>query len=414
MTRSAGYWTGNFAIFGLCLWIIRCRIVDNSLRVEILGDLRGIDAGAWDECAGSKNPFLQHAFLLALEESGCVGGSTTWRPQHLAVYRGNRLVGAVPLYLKFDSYGEYVFDWAWAQAYQRAGMQYYPKLVAAIPFTPVSGKRFLVAPGENFTEIAGLLTDSALQHARKLNVSSLHWLFTSGQDTQLLEQHDHLRRTGYQFHWCNEGYESFDDFLVSFSSTKRKKIKRERRHVREAGVSLEIIEGEDMTDELWNRFYAFYRSTIECRGAIPYLNPGFFKQIGRTMADNIVLVLAKHDDKYVAGALNLKGDDTLFGRYWGSVGEFNSLHFETCYYRAIEYCIDKGLTRFEAGAQGEHKLSRGFLPSKTWSAHWLSHPEFTQAVAEFLNREHQGIEHYVNVLQSHSPFRQPDKTSDND
>lgn len=197
--------------------------MSSSLRVEILEGLRDIGAAEWDECAGGYNPFLRHAFLLALENNGCVGGSTTWRPQHLAVYRGNKLVGAVPLYLKFDSYGEYVFDWAWAEAYQRAGMRYYPKLVAAIPFTPVSGKRFLVAPGEDFSEIADLLTNSALQHASKLKVSSLHWLFTNEQDTRFLEDHDHLRRTGFQFHWCNNGYESFDDFLTSFSSAKRKR-----------------------------------------------------------------------------------------------------------------------------------------------------------------------------------------------
>ena len=385
--------------------------MDSSLRVEVLDDLHQIDASEWDNCAGSKNPFLRHAFLVALEKHGCVGSNTAWRPQHLAVFRGDRLVGAVPLYLKFDSYGEYVFDWAWADAYQRAGMQYYPKLVAAVPFTPVSGKRMLVAPGEDFTEIAGLLVDSALQHARNLKVSSLHWLFTPEADTLLLEDHDHLRRTGYQFHWCNEGYKSFDNFLASFSSAKRKKIKRERRHVREADVTLEVFEGKELTNEHWQQFYTFYRSTIECRGAIPYLNLAFFKDIGTTMADNIVMVLAKHDGKTVAGALNLKGDDTLFGRYWGSLGEFNSLHFETCYYRAIEYCIDKGLQRFEAGAQGEHKLSRGFLPSKTWSAHWLSHPEFSQAVSRFLQREHQGIDDYVDVLQSHSPFRQSGGTS---
>ncbi len=387
--------------------------MNNSLRVEVLDDLRDIDAGDWDNCAGSENPFLRHAFLLALEKHGCVGSNTAWRPQHLAAYRGDQLAGAVPLYLKFDSYGEYVFDWAWADAYQRAGMQYYPKLVAAVPFTPVSGKRMLVAPGEDFAEIAGLLVDSALQHARKLKVSSLHWLFTSEADTRLLEEHEHLRRTGYQFHWCNASYKSFDDYLASFSSAKRKKIKRERRYVREADVSLEVIEGRELTDELWQRFYTFYRSTIECRGAIPYLNLAFFQEIGRTMAENVVMVLARHDGETVAGALNLKGENTLYGRYWGSLGEFNSLHFETCYYRAIEYCIDNGLQRFEAGAQGEHKLSRGFLPSKTWSAHWLSQPEFSQAVSRFLQREHHGIDSYVDVLQSHSPFRQSGGTSGN-
>lgn len=385
----------------------------NTLRVEIVDDLRAIDAGDWDRCAGTENPFLRHAFLSALENHDCVGNNTAWRPQHLVVYRGKRLAGAVPLYLKFDSYGEYVFDWAWADAYQRSGMHYYPKLVAAVPFTPVSGNRLLIAPAEDRAEIAGLLVDSALQHAHKLKVSSLHWLFTSEADTHLLQDHGHLRRTGYQFHWSNQGYQSFDDFLASFSSAKRKKIKRERRHVREADVSLEVLEGEELTSDHWQQFFTFYRSTIECRGATPYLNLGFFEEIGSTMADHIVMVLASHDGEIVAGALNLKGEHTLFGRYWGCRGEFNSLHFETCYYRAIEYCIDKGLRRFEAGAQGEHKLSRGFLPSKTWSAHWLSHPEFSQAVSSFLDREHQGIDDYVDVLQSHSPFRQPDGTSGN-
>jgi len=383
--------------------------MSDSLRAVIVEDLRDINADHWNTCAGTENPFLQHAFLLALQETGCVGGNSAWRPQHVALYRGNQLAGAVPLYLKFDSYGEYVFDWAWADAYQRAGVQYYPKLVSAVPFTPVSGKRLLVSLGEDYKEIAGHLVRHVLSVARKLEVSSLHWLFCSDQDTLFLEGHSHLRRTGYQFHWCNNGYESFDDFLASFSSAKRKKIKRERRHVYEAGVSLKVLEGSEITDKLWHRFYDFYRSTIEFRGAIPYLNLDFFKRIGQTMTENIVMVLAKHENEYVAGALNLKGNDALFGRYWGSLSEFNSLHFETCYYRAIEYCIDKGLERFEAGAQGEHKLSRGFLPSKTYSAHWLSHPEFYRAVSEFLEREHQGIDDYVEVLQSHSPFRQSDE-----
>lgn len=383
--------------------------MSNTLRVEMIDGLHRIDATQWDHCAGNENPFLRYAFLAALEKHGCVGNATAWRPQHLVVCRKNRLVGAVPLYLKFDSYGEYVFDWAWADAYQRAGMHYYPKLVAAIPFTPVSGNRILVAPDEEYLEIANLLAASALNLAKKLKVSSLHWLFTSEVDTTLLEEHSHLRRTGYQFHWHNNNYKSFDDFLASFSSAKRKKVKRERRYVREADVNLEVIEGRELTGEHWEIFHSFYRSTIEYRGAIPYLNLAFFKEIGETMPENIVMVFASHDGNIVAGALNLKGNDTLFGRYWGCLGEFNSLHFETCYYRAIEYCIEKGLKRFEAGAQGEHKLSRGFLPTKTWSAHWLSHPEFSQAVSNFLDHEHQGVDDYVDVLQSHSPFRHSDE-----
>ena len=310
---------------------------NNTIRLEVIDDLHNIDAGDWDRCAGNENPFLCHAFLLALENQGCVGSDTAWRPQHLTTYRGNRLAGVVPLYLKFDSYGEYVFDWAWADAYQRSGMHYYPKLVAAVPFTPVSGKRLLVTPDEDIDEIAQFLVDGALQLARHLKVSSLHWLFTSESDTRLLENHDHLRRTGYQFHWRNNSYNSFNDFLASFSSAKRKKIKRERRFVYEANVKLEVLEGKDLTEEQWQQFYTFYRSTIECRGATAYLNLGFFIEIGRTMANQIVMVLATHNGEIVAGALNLKSSTTLFGRYWGSLGEFNSLHFETCYYRAIEY-----------------------------------------------------------------------------
>ena len=379
--------------------------MSTTLSVEIIEDLRAVDPDQWDSCAGNNLPFLRYAFLAALEAQGCVGSNTGWRPQHLLVTRGKQLVGATPLYLKYDSYGEYVFDWAWADAWQRAGMNYYPKLVAAVPFTPVSGARILVAPSEDYEQIAGLLVGAALELAKRLKVSSLHWLFTTERDTRLLEDHDHLRRTGYQFHWCNDAYTSFDDFLASFSSAKRKKIKRERRHVRDAGVTLEIIEGRQMNDALWHRFYTFYRSTIECRGAIPYLNLAFFEEIGRTMSENIVMVFAKHEGEYIAGALNFKSDNTLFGRYWGCLGEFNGLHFETCYYTAIEYCIDKGLERFEAGAQGEHKLSRGFLPSKIWSAHWLSHPRFYRAISEFLDREHHGVDNYVDILQSHSPFR---------
>jgi hypothetical protein len=343
--------------------------------------------------------------LLALEQTGCVGDGTAWQPRHLLLIEKGTLVGAVPLYLKYDSYGEYVFDWAWANAYQQNGLSYYPKLVAAVPFTPVTGSRMLANPGEHQDTIRRQLIEAALALANSLNVSSLHWLFTPSSETGLLVQHQHLKRTGYQFHWANAGYSSFDDFLETFSSSKRKKVKRERRHVRDAGIEMEIVEGRAIDDSLWRKFYAFYRSTIECRGAIPYLNLDFFREIGRSMADNIVLVLARQEDRYVAGALNLKGRDTLFGRYWGSLEEYNSLHFETCYYRAIDYCIENGLQRFEAGAQGEHKLSRGFLPSSTYSAHWLRHPEFYRAISEFLEREQHGVEDYVDLLERHSPYK---------
>lgn len=379
---------------------------DSSPRqIQLAKNIETVDAEQWNRLAGDQNPFLRHEFLLALEQTGCVGDGTAWQPRHLLLIEKGTLVGAVPLYLKYDSYGEYVFDWAWANAYQQNGLSYYPKLVAAVPFTPVTGSRMLANPGEHQDTIRRQLIEAALALANSLNVSSLHWLFTPSSETGLLVQHQHLKRTGYQFHWANAGYSSFDDFLETFSSSKRKKVKRERRHVRDAGIEMEIVEGRAIDDNLWRKFYAFYRSTIECRGAIPYLNLDFFREIGRSMADNIVLVLARQEDRYVAGALNLKGRDTLFGRYWGSLEEYNSLHFETCYYRAIDYCIENGLQRFEAGAQGEHKLSRGFLPSSTYSAHWLRHPEFYRAISEFLEREQHGVEDYVDLLERHSPYK---------
>lgn len=377
----------------------------SHIQVELAEHLAAVDADQWNRLAGEQNPFLRHEFLVALERSGCVGDGTAWRPHHLLLKDNDMLIGAAPLYLKYDSYGEYVFDWAWANAYQQNGLSYYPKLVVAVPFTPVTGSRLLALPGDNQDQIRDRLIEAVLALARSLNVSSLHWLFTPSTETNRLVANQHLRRTGYQFHWANDGYTSFEEFLKTFSSAKRKKVKRERRHVAEAGIEMVAVEGHVIDDDLWQQFYAFYRSTIECRGAIPYLNLDFFRQIGRTMPENIVMVLARKDGRYVAGALNLKGSDTLFGRYWGSLEEYNSLHFETCYYRAIDYCIKQGLQHFEAGAQGEHKLSRGFLPTRTYSAHWLKHPEFYRAISDFLEREQHGVEDYVDLLGRHSPYK---------
>lgn len=383
-------------------------ILESSYRIESVDKLAGIDKYEWNRLAGGGNPFLRYEFLSALEHSGCVGEGTGWLPQYMILMSGMRLAGAVPLYLKYNSYGEYVFDWAWANAYRQHGLNYYPKLVAAVPFTPVTGSRLLVDPDLDRNTVRMQLVAAVREHAKILGVSSLHWLFTPESETELLERQGHLRRSGYQFHWANNDYHTFDDFLGTFSSAKRKKVRRERRHVSDAGIEMKIIEGADMTEDLWRQFYAFYRSTIEYRGAIPYLNPDFFLEIGETMPGSIVLVMALHENRYVAGALNLKGVDTLFGRYWGSLQDFNSLHFETCYYRAIDYCIEHRLKRFEAGAQGEHKLSRGFLPTHTWSAHWLKHPEFYRVISEFLDREQHGVEDYVRLLQQHSPYKESD------
>jgi predicted N-acyltransferase len=378
------------------------------MQLSVTSSLDSVDPAQWNACAGG-NPFLRHEFLSALERTGCVGPGTGWEPQHLVLTSDTngdrRLLGAVPMYLKNHSYGEYVFDWAWADAYERSGLRYYPKLVVAVPFTPATGPRILVAPGQDRARIGSSLVDGALKVAKETGASSLHWLFTNENDTALLEGKGLLRRTGMQFHWHNRGYRDFDDFLSGFSAAKRKKVKRERRYVREAGITMERIPGNETSDAHWQQFHRFYLNTIRSRGAMPYLNLEFFRELGRTLADQVLLLLARHEERYVAGALFLRGADTLYGRYWGSSEEFHSLHFETCYYDPIAYCIEHGIERFEAGAQGEHKLSRGFLPTPTWSVHWLAHPEFERAVADYLSRERIGMEHYMDDLNEHSPYR---------
>src|SRR5712692_3004112 len=336
------------------------------MYLSVIDNLDKIPARDWNALTDPDNPFVKHEFLSALEHSGSVTTKTGWSPQHLVVHERaplqGRLLGAAPMYLKTHSYGEYIFDWAWANAYARA-------------------------------------------HAQKTRASSVHWLFTNPAQTQWLEKRGLMRRVGYQFHWQNQGYRDFDDFLAGFSAQKRKKVKRERRYVKEADVEMEVLTGDALREQHWNIFYEFYHSTLYKHGGIAYLTPALFQELGANMAQNIVLILARHQGKYVAGALNLRGRYTLYGRYWGSLEAFHSLHFETCYYRAIEYCIDQGLQRFEAGAQGEHKLSRGFLPAPIVSVHWLSHPEFNYAVADFLAREKDGVEYYINELNEHSPFK---------
>lgn len=379
------------------------------MHISVVESIAQVPSAEWDRIAADGSPFLRHAFLSALEQTGCVCAQTGWLPQHLLLHADGaeygRLVGAVPMYLKSHSYGEYVFDWAWANAYQRARLRYYPKLVVAVPFTPATGPRLLVNSGDDQEQIKVCLIEGALARAKEAHVSSLHWLFATAQDLVLLENLGHMRRTGCQFHWHNPGYQSFAEFLGQFSSAKRKKVKQERRYVREAGVTIDILAGDEITSQHWDMFYQFYLSTIRSYGAIPYLTGEFFRQLGATLAKDIVLVLARHEHSYIAGALNLRGADTLYGRYWGNHRYLNGLHFEVCYYAAMEYCIQQGLKRFEAGAQGEHKLARGFLPSTTYSAHWLRHWEFGRAVADFLEREQHGVTYYMDELNEHSPFK---------
>jgi predicted N-acyltransferase len=310
------------------------------------------------------------------------------------------------MYLKDNSYGELVFDWAWADAYKRSGVEYYPKLVVAIPYTPATGQRLLVHPKSDYQTVAQAMINAATEHARNLQVSSLHWLFPNEQDTALFKnQSDYMLRLGCQFHWHNQGYQSFEGYLSHFSSSKRKKIRQERRRVKDQGITLEVLHGDEASEEQLKIYHRFYNSTFDRKYGYATFTQGFFLEIARTMPRNIVLVLAKHQDEYVAGAFNLRGSETLYGRHWGCSQEFHSLHFEACYYQGLEYCIDNGLQRFEPGAQGEHKIARGFLPARTWSAHWIADERFKTPIRQFLQHETGGMEHYIAELQEHSPFK---------
>ncbi len=365
-----------------------------------------IPASQWNALNGTTLPFLKHQYLSALENNHAVGKEFGWIPQYLTLWQDNKLIGAVPLYLKFNSYGEFVFDWAWADAYTRSGLEYYPKLVIATPYNPVTGHRLLIHNDYDTTEISNILINSVNEHSKSLNVSSVHWLFPTEQEMTILRQHKLMQRIGCQFHWTNNNYRDFKDYLVSMTSKNRKKINRERRRAIEQDISFELLEGDAIDDSQWAIYHHFYASTFDKKGGIPTLSLEFFKEIGRTMPDNILMILAKHDGEYVAGAFNLKDQHCLYGRHWGCIDEFHSLHFETCYYQGLEYCINNNLSAFEPGAQGEHKISRGFLPTITWSAHSIAHPEFKNVIHDFLQREEHGMTHYIESLKAHSPFKE--------
>ncbi|HKK14707.1 MAG TPA: GNAT family N-acetyltransferase [Gammaproteobacteria bacterium] len=379
------------------------------MRIATLDGIDAAPADEWNRLAGSGNPFLCHEFLAALEHNGCVGTQFGWLPRHLAAYdEHGRLVGAMPLYEKDNSYGEFVFDWAWADAYERNGLRYYPKLVTAIPYTPATGARLLVDPAAPAPEaVAAALVAQTLEYARAQALSSAHWLFTDRRDTGRLESQGLMLRLGCQFHWHNAGYRDFDDFLDTFSAQKRKKLRRERRRVGEAGVELRIIHGDDADEATLRTAHHFYHSTFDRKWGIPTLNLGFFTEVARTMGSRLVLVLAYENDRPVAGAICFRGDDTLYGRHWGCDVHHHSLHFEACYYQGIEYCIRHGLGHFEPGAQGEHKISRGFVPTPTWSAHWIAHPGFRDAIGDFLRRETPAMERYMQELTTHLPYKAP-------
>lgn len=362
----------------------------------------------WDACSRNACPFVSHAFLSALEESGCATRKTGWLPQHLLLRDSDgRLLGAVPLYLKSHSYGEYVFDWGWAEAYERAGGRYYPKLQSCVPFTPVTGPRLLIHPEADEKKVRSHLIAGLMEVARRHGVVSLHVTFPEQDEWQALGMAGFLQRIGRQYHWQNQGYESFDDFLSALSSRKRKSIRKERKQTAELGLRFRALSGSDLKPRHWDAFYHFYLNTADRKWGQPYLNRNFFHMIGRNMADRILLILAERDGEPVAGALNLMGDGVLYGRNWGCAEDHRFLHFETCYYQAIDYAIAHGFQRVEAGAQGEHKVQRGYLATETWSAHLILDPALEKAVAAFLDREKQQIRQEIDYInQHHSPYRQ--------
>jgi len=372
--------------------------VAESLR--ILETLEGVDPVRWDALAEG-NPTLAHAFLDSLHRTGCASAESGWAPHYLSLWDGPRLAGAVPLYAKSHSYGEYVFDWAWADAYERHGLDYYPKLLAAVPFTPAAGARLLAESDAVRTKLARAL----LETARASDVSSLHVLFPREADAGALRSLGMLERTGVQFHWRNAAYGSFDAFLAALAHDKRKKIRQERRRVTDLGVTLERLTGGEATAADWDFFTRCYRQTYRAHRSTPYLTREFFGMLAERMPDNVLLVLARREGKPIAAALDLFGGGALYGRYWGSVEHVPGLHFEACYYQALEFCIERGIALFEGGAQGEHKHARGFLPEATRSFHWLRHPAFNKAVDEYLAREGEHIAGYLDELNDRSPFK---------
>jgi len=373
----------------------------NILISESLADVAPAE---WDALT-SDNPTLKHAWLQSMIDAGCTSAATGWLPQFIMLRRDvagkSTLAGAVPLYIKGHSYGEYVFDWAWADAYQRAGIDYYPKLLSAVPFTPCSGSRLMATTGHDRT----LLLDALLQITSQSEVSSLHVLFADEEEQALLVANGFMARQAVQFHWQNDGYQSFDDFLARMSHDKRKRIKQERRRVRESGVTLRRVSGAALSDQDWDFFTSCYQSTYLAHRSTPYLNRKFFGLIGERMPDNIMMVLAERNGTPIAASLNLVSQTTLYGRYWGAAEFVSGLHFEACYYQTIEYCIEHGLALLEGGAQGEHKLARGFTPVQCGSAHLIKDRRFANAVDDFLRRETDGIERYVDELNEHQPFK---------
>jgi predicted N-acyltransferase len=400
-------------------------MVSKEITLRVVDSIGDVDAEAWDACANpcdsddgggiaaelsrlktEYNPFISHDFLSALEKSGSVRNRTGWQPMHLiAEAAGGGLLGVVPCYAKSHSQGEYVFDHGWAEAYERAGGSYYPKLQVSVPFTPASGRRLLVRPGPQAEAVRAALADGLAEACRQSDASSVHVTFPTEPEWQLLGTRGYLQRTHRQFHWENAGYASFDDFLGALSSRKRKVIRREREDALANGISVHWLTGAELTESVWDAFFDFYMETGSRKWGRPYLTRAFYSLVGECMRERILLVMAKRNGRFIAGAINFIGSDTLFGRHWGAVEHHPFLHFELCYYQAIDYAIQHKLARVEAGAQGEHKISRGYMPVTTYSAHYIVDPALRRAVADYLKHERIHIAAEVEELAEWAPFR---------
>ena len=377
-----------------------------DFSAEFLTSLGHIPAQQWNDITGKDYPFLRHEFLYGLEKTACTTAATGWQPCHLVLRQNADVAAVMPLYLKSHSYGEYVFDWSWADAWRQSGLDYYPKLVTAVPFTPATGPRFCTAPGIDADECLDIALQAIQTLSEKQNFSSWHLLFPEEAVSEKLLAAGMHRRAATQFHWFNDNYSSFEDFLGTFNSRKRKSLKRERKRVAEQGLTLQTLSGSDIGAQEWEQFYHFYQLTYAKRsGHGGYLNRDFFLDTAAGMGQQVIMVLAYLDNQAVAGALYFRSSNTLYGRYWGCEREFDCLHFEACYYQGIEYCIANGLTRFDPGAQGEHKIQRGFRPITTWSSHWIADPQLSAAVGDFTRREILHNEDYRESAARLLPFK---------
>lgn len=377
------------------------------MEIRSIRDLNEIDPAQWDALSGEDDPFVEHAFLHALEESGSVGGDSGWHPTHVVVQDGEQLLAALPLYVKEHSYGEYIFDWGWADGAYRAGLEYYPKLVSMVPLTPATGRRFLLHPDVEPQGATSALIDGALAVADAVQASSVHLNFLAEDErTRVIEDGRFMPRLSMQYHWHAEGDDDFSEYIGRFRSSMRKQVRRERRTVTEAGLKVRIVPGEELTQDDWRTLRAFYEDTCRRKGSMPYLKRSFFERFGTShLATRAVAALAYQGSECVAGTLNFEKGAHLYGRYWGCREDFDMLHFELCYYQLIERAIEQGMTRFEAGAQGSHKLRRGLMPSKVHSAHWIRHPGLRAAVADLLPNEAMAVTRQIDELSHHGPFK---------